>query len=73
MVAVIVGMLVCLGAALGVLAMVAVPARRAGEELFTEQGEQVIDALKVRARLPRRGGAAVAQEEPSREPADLLS
>lgn len=46
MVALILGMLVCLALALAVVALVAVPAHRAGRDVLTERGEDVVGALK---------------------------
>ena len=46
MVAVVLGMLVCVGLAVWVVSLVAVPARREGRDLLTERGEQLV------ARMP---------------------
>jgi hypothetical protein len=56
---VIVGMLCALLLALGVVALVAVPARREGRELLTPQGEQLVQQARervgdLRDRLPSR-------------------
>ena len=40
MVSVVLGMLFCLGLALAVMALVAVPARRAGRDVLSERGEE---------------------------------
>jgi hypothetical protein len=53
MVSVVLGMLVCLGFALVVMALVAVPARRQGREVLTERGEGVLDSIRDR-QLPGR-------------------
>ncbi|HET7474761.1 MAG TPA: hypothetical protein VFJ97_01905 [Dermatophilaceae bacterium] len=45
MVAVVLGMLVCVGCAVWVVGLVAVPARREGRDVLTERGEQVLDAI----------------------------
>ncbi len=49
MVALIIGMLLCVGLALAVVAVVAVPARREGRELLSPQGEEIVAAVKDRA------------------------
>jgi hypothetical protein len=46
MVALILGMLICLGLALAVVALVAIPARREGRELLTQQGEEFVAMVK---------------------------
>jgi hypothetical protein len=56
---VIVGMLCALLLALGVVALVAVPARREGRELLTPQGEQLVQQARekvgdLKDRLPSR-------------------
>ena len=48
MVALIIGMLVCLGLAVAVVAVVAIPARREGRELLTPQGEDIVALVKER-------------------------
>jgi hypothetical protein len=48
MVALILGMLLCVGLALAVVAVVAVPARREGRELLSPQGEEIVAAVKVK-------------------------
>jgi len=57
---VIVGMLLALLLALGVVALVAVPARREGREVLTPQGEQLVQQARdrvvdLRDRLPTPG------------------
>ena len=42
MVPLIIGMLICVGLAVAVVAVVAIPARREGRELLTPQGEEII-------------------------------
>lgn len=54
MVALIIGMLVCVGLALAVVALVAVPARRDGRDLLTPKGEEVVSALKERQQSARQ-------------------
>ncbi|WP_035906271.1 hypothetical protein [Knoellia subterranea] len=54
MVALIIGMLICVGLALVVVALVAVPARRDGRDLLTPKGEEVVSALKDRQQAARQ-------------------
>ena len=46
MVALIIGMLLCVGLALAVVAVVAIPARREGRELLSPQGEEIVAAVR---------------------------
>ena len=46
MVALIIGMLICVGLAVAVVAVVAVPARRQGRELLSPQGEELVALAK---------------------------
>ena len=62
MVSLVLGMLFCVLLALAVVALVAVPARRAGREVLTERGEEFLGSIRDRQLLPGRPGAA--------EPAD---
>jgi hypothetical protein len=57
MVALILGMLVCVGLALAVVALVAIPARREGRELLTPQGEELVADVRERTQstLERAG------------------
>ena len=48
MVALIVGMLLCVGLALAVVALVAIPARREGRDLLTPKGEEVMAMARER-------------------------
>lgn len=48
MVALIVGMLLCVGLALAVVALVAIPARRQGRDLLTPKGEEVMAMARER-------------------------
>jgi hypothetical protein len=62
MTTVLLAMLVALVLAVGVVALVAVPARREGRELLTPQGEQLVQQARdkvgdLRDRLPGRDGA----------------
>jgi hypothetical protein len=68
MTTVILGMLVALLLALGVVALVAVPARREGRELLTPQGEQLVQQARdrvvdLRDRLPTAGRTAEASDD----------
>ena len=49
MVPLIIAMLVCVGLALAVVALVAVPARREGRELLTPQGEELVALVREKA------------------------
>lgn len=53
MVSVVLGMLFCLGLALVVMALVAVPARRAGRDVLSERGEEVVGSIRERQLLGR--------------------
>ena len=48
MVALIIGMLICVGLAVAVVAVVAIPARREGRELLTPQGEDLVALVRER-------------------------
>ena len=48
MVALIIGMVLCVGLAVAVVAVVAVPARREGRELLSPQGEEIVASVKER-------------------------
>ncbi len=70
MVALIIGMLICVGLALAVVALVAVPARRNGRDLLTPKGEEVVSALKdrqqsARQRLERGDSDELSQDVPT--------
>jgi hypothetical protein len=54
MVALIVGMLICVGLALAVVALVAIPARRDGRDILTPKGDEVVTALKERQQSARQ-------------------
>jgi hypothetical protein len=67
MVSLVLGMLTCVALALVVMALVAVPARRAGRDVLTERGEEVIGSIRDRQLLPgrsERADDAVRDEEP---------
>lgn len=67
MVALIIGMLICVGLALAVVALVAVPARREGRDLLTPKGEEVVSALKDRQQSARQRLERGDAEAPSAE------
>ena len=58
MVSLVLGMLACVALALAVMALVAVPARRAGREVLTERGEEVLGSIRDRQLLPGRSARA---------------
>lgn len=60
MVSVVLAMLFCLALAIAVMALVAVPARRAGRDVLTERGEEVVGSLRDRQVLAGRGSDAAA-------------
>lgn len=64
MVALIIGMLLCVGLALAVVAVVAVPARREGRELLSPQGEEIVAAVKDRADRTDRSDDPGELEQP---------
>lgn len=67
MVSVVLGMLFCFGLAVVVMALVAVPARRQGREVFTERGDEVLGSLRER-QLPGRAVRPVSEEVRDAEP-----
>jgi hypothetical protein len=70
MLALILTMLVSVGLALAVLVVVAVPARRAGRDLLTERGEEVVDSLRHRTQRvrPATEGTEPGALEPAAPP-----
>jgi len=60
MVSLVLGMLFCVALALVVMALVAVPARRAGREVLTERGEEVLGSIRDRPLLPGRSSGSEA-------------
>ena len=60
MTALVLATLLCMGLALAVVALVAVPARREGRDLLTARGEEVVGALRERSDQvrPRRAREA---------------
>lgn len=67
MVSVVLGMLVALALALAVLVLVAVPARRAGREVLSERGEEVVGSLRERAVAVRERGQRTGDAADERE------
>ncbi|MDF3046425.1 MAG: hypothetical protein K0R30_2653 [Ornithinibacter sp.] len=71
MLSVLLGMLLCVGLALAVLALVAVPARRQGRDVLSERGEQVIESIRerqLRADAANDGGGPAAGGAPDELP-----
>ena len=58
MVSLVLGMLTCVALALVVMALVAVPARRAGRDVLTERGGEVLGSIRDRQLLPGRSTRA---------------
>jgi hypothetical protein len=58
MVSLVLGMLLCVALALVVMALVAVPARRAGREVLTERGEEFLGSIRDRQLLPGRSSGS---------------
>ena len=65
MVPLIIGMLICVGLAVAVVALVAIPARREGRELLTPQGEEIIAVVKEKtaSTLETTGEAIVTAKD----------
>ncbi|HEY7721361.1 MAG TPA: hypothetical protein VIB11_05955 [Pedococcus sp.] len=65
MVALIVGMLLCVVLALAVVALVAIPARREGRQVLTPLGEEVVSSAKelTQDALERTGEAIIATKD----------
>ena len=65
MVPLIIGMLICVGLAVAVVAVVAVPARREGRELLTPQGEELISVVKEKTEstLEKTGDAITSAKD----------
>ena len=65
MVALIIGMLICVGLAVAVVAVVAIPARREGRELLTPQGEELIAVVKEKTEstLEKTGDAITSAKD----------
>ncbi len=67
MVALILGLLLCVGLAVVVVGLVAVPARREGRDVLTPRGEQVL--TRVLEKNPEGSAASAASGAPSPRPA----
>lgn len=52
MVSLVLGLILCVALALVVVGLVAVPARRAGREVLTERGVEVLGSIRDRQPLP---------------------
>lgn len=65
MVPLIIGMLLCVGLAVAVVAVVAIPARREGRELLTPQGEELIAVVKEKTEstLEKTGDAITSAKD----------
>ena len=65
MVWLIIGMLICVGLAVAVVALVAIPARREGREVLTPQGEELVASVKemTESTLDKTGEAIVAAKD----------
>ena len=65
MVPLIIGMLICVGLAVAVVAVVAIPARREGRELLTPQGEELIAVVKEKTEstLEKTGDAIATAKD----------
>ena len=65
MVPLIIAMLLCVGLALAVVAVVAVPARREGRELLTPQGEEIVALVreKAEATVEKTGDALTSAKD----------
>ena len=67
MVSLVLGMLVCVALALVVMALVAVPARRAGREVLTERGEEVLDSIRVKPPVVFARNSTAARDKQKNE------
>jgi stringent starvation protein B len=65
MVPLIIGMLICVGLAVAVVAVVAIPARREGRGLLTPQGEELIAVVKEKTEstIEKTGDAIVTAKD----------
>lgn len=69
MVSVVLGMLFCVALALVVMALVAVPARRAGRDVLSERGEVIVGSIRERQPSLGRGADDPRTDEAPAEPA----
>ncbi len=63
MVSVVLGMLFCVSLALVVVALVAVPARRAGRDVLSERGEDIVGSIRERQLPLARGDRHDPEDE----------
>jgi hypothetical protein len=65
MVPLIIGMLLCVGLAVAVVALVAIPARREGRVLLSPQGEEIVAVVKEKtaSTLETTGDAIVTAKD----------
>lgn len=63
MVSLVLGMLFCVALALVVMALVAVPARRAGREVLTERGEEFLGSIRDHQLVPGRAATSPDADE----------
>ncbi len=65
MTALIIGMVLCVGLAVAVVAIVAIPARREGRELLSPQGEELVALAKERTEntIEKAGDALSATKD----------
>lgn len=68
MVSLVLGMLACVALALVVMALVAVPARRAGRGVLTERGEEVLGSIREGQFLPGRSEPAPPEGQRVQQP-----
>jgi hypothetical protein len=68
MVTLVLGMLLCVALALVVVALVAVPARRAGREVLTERGEEFLGSIRDHQLLPARTTTSERDDRDEPEP-----
>lgn len=79
--ALIIGMLICIGLALAVVGLVAVPARREGRDVLTPRGEEVVAAIRAQTGGTTTGAeqrdattdAPEAPRTPAQAPADAVA
>ena len=68
MTAIVVGLLVCLVLSIGVLGLVAIPARREGRDLLTPRGERVVVRVRSGAdSAASKTSSALSSATPSRK------
>lgn len=68
MTAIVVGLLVCLALSIGVLGLVAIPARREGRDLLTPRGERIVIRVRSGAdSAASKTSSALSSATPSRK------